>query len=73
MQEEEISPYPPTDHPISQINPDNQWDNRCPSLNSFIIDHFSILIITHFSMSILSEGTGKNSFLFQNEGSLALS
>ena len=58
MQEEEM---PPRDHHGSQSNPGDQWDNRCPSLNSFIVEHFSILIVTDFGVSILRAGTGNDS------------
>lgn len=36
IQEEETS----LDHHGSQINPDDQWDNRCPGLNSSIVEDF---------------------------------
>lgn len=52
---------PTPDHHSSQINPGAQWNNRCPSLRSFIIEHFSILIVTDFSVYILKARTSNNS------------
>lgn len=55
------TPRPPSNHRGSGSNSSDQWDNRCTSLNSFILELFSILIITDFGVSILMAGTDNNS------------